>query len=407
MNSKKLTVGFFSPGWPLSNYPNGIVSYVENIISGFDKHSVDAVVLANSIAVDYKNGEVINVSKFADNQLGDRIIDAVLYRTSVSDALRSKIGRGVVRAVIASELPLDILEMEESFGASGLDVSKLTIPVVTRLHGPWFIVGDMLGVPKDRAFYRRIKLEGQSIVNATAVTAPSQSVLDQVRDFYSIDLPQAKVIPNPAPSVVEITKKWSLENCHNKTLLFVGRFDAVKGGDFALQAFRRLAIKDKDIQLNFVGPDRGIAYEGKHVNFKQFVEQIIPEKDIKSRVLFLGQLTTEEINKHRVTARVTIVSSRYESFSMTLLEALSLGCPTVAMPVGGITELITDGVNGLLADQVSAEALAEKVYLLINDSALMQSLSQNALEDCTKKYHPTVVAKQTLEFYKSVISNKL
>jgi len=407
MSSKKLTVGFFSPGWPLSNYPNGIVSYVENIISGFDKNSVDAVVLANSMAGDDKYDQVINLSKFSGNQLNDRLIDAVLYRTSVSDALRSKIGRGVIRAVKASGLPIDILEMEESFGASSLVVSKLSIPVVTRLHGPWFLMGDVLGVNKDSLFKRRVKLEGRVFSEFSAVTSPCKALLNQVKEYYQIDLPNAKVIPNPAPSITDSKLLWNIENCVEKVVLFVGRFDRHKGGDLVIDAFRIIASQDKEICLHFIGPDRGLIIDGTSVSVFEYIKQKIPEESISSRIIFFGAQNAEQISLQRRSALVTLIASRYENFPMTLLEALSVGSPVVATPVGGIPEVITEGFNGLLADQVSAEAIAEKVFLLINDRALMKSLSQNALEDCTKKYHPTVVANQTLEFYKSVIANKL
>lgn len=407
MNYKNLTIGFFSPGWPLSNYPNGIVSYIENIISGFDKDSVETLVLANSVGNDCINNKVIELAKYQSTQFSDRLVDAVLYRTSTMDALRQSIGRKIVRAVKASDLPIDILEMEESFGACGLVANKLAIPVAVRLHGPWFLMGDALGVKKDRLYKRRVQLEGQSLLQCAAITSPCKALLDQVREYYRMDLPNAKVIPNPAPLSEEgLESQWQIENCTQKVVLFVGRFDRHKGGDLVIDAFRILASKDKDVRLHFVGPDRGLLINGKSVSITTYIEQKILDKSISSRITFFGKQNADQIHLHRRSALVTLIASRYENFPMTLLEALSIGCPVVATPVGGIVEIVRNGFNGLLTDRVDAESLAEKIHVLINDQPLMETLSRNALEDCAKKYHPTVVANQTLEFYKSVIANQ-
>jgi glycosyltransferase involved in cell wall biosynthesis len=98
-----------------------------------------------------------------------------------------------------------------------------------------------------------------------------------------------------------------------------------------------------------------------------------------------------------------VVTSRYESFSLSLLEALSTGCPVIAPAVGGIKEIVSDGFNGILAEPNSAESIAEKIIALIGDTEKMKSLSKNAVEDCQDKYHPKIVAQQTLDYYNSLL----
>lgn len=404
MNSKKLTVGFFSPGWPLASYPNGIVSYVENIVGGFDKALVDSVVFSE--ATDSKEDRVVDVSKFAMSHIGDRLVDSILYRTSTMDAFRQSMGRRVARAVKITAPAIDILEMEESFGASSLVAKNLNIPVVTRLHGPWFLMGDVLGVDKNRSFKRRVQLEGDALKKAVAITSPCQVLLDQVREFYKLDLTDARVIPNPAPYIADAKCLWRAENCVEKVMLFVGRFDRHKGGDLVIDAFRLIAAQDKDVCLHFVGPDRGLLNNGVLISLPQYIEQTIQDVSIRARIKVLGQQNAEEIRLHRRTALVTVIASRYENFPMTLLEAISLGCPVVATAVGGIKEVIKDGINGLLVERVQAENLAEKVFELLNNHSLRESLSQNALEDCAANFQPSVVAHHTLEFYKSVIASQ-
>ena len=79
---------------------------------------------------------------------------------------------------------------------------------------------------------------GQSSV-ADVVSAPSRNVLEQVRDFYGLALPDAEVIPGPTRPV-PATERWKLEDCDPVQVLFIGRFDRHKGGDLIIEAFGRV-----------------------------------------------------------------------------------------------------------------------------------------------------------------------
>jgi len=267
-------------------------------------------------------------------------------------------------------------------------------------------MGDVLGVKRDRNFKERIKFEGDAINSAKAVSSPCQVLLDQVREFYDIELPNAVVIPNPAPVVVDPICHWQLENLSEKVILFVGRFDRHKGGDIVIDTFRLIAEKDKDVCLHFVGPDRGLMVGNEGISLAEYIQNRVTDISIRNRIHCLGAKNAEQIRFERRTAYVTLVASRYENFPMTLLEALSQGCPVVSTPVGGVKEIVTDGFNGLLADSIDAESLAEKVLMLLNNEALMQELSRNAIEDCLKRFHPRVIAAKTLEFYSAVIAEQ-
>ena len=86
------------------------------------------------------------------------------------------------------------------------------------------------------------------------------------------------------------------------------------------------------------------------------------------------------------------------------MEALATGCPTVATAVGGIKEIIVDDYNGLLAESESPQDIADKVLILMDNPAKMQLLSKNAIEDCSKRFSPEVVAAQTVAYYHSVLN---
>jgi glycosyltransferase involved in cell wall biosynthesis len=158
-------------------------------------------------------------------------------------------------AVKELTVTLDILEIEESFGTGNLVTKKTNVPVVTRLHGPWFLIGPILQAHNAWDFKLRVFNEGEAIRNSQGLTSPSLDVLNKVRQYYGLELSHAQVIPNPVPEV-GYDMKWQYSISQKPFILFVGRFDSVKGGDLVLEAFRQIALQNSDLELLFVGPDR-------------------------------------------------------------------------------------------------------------------------------------------------------
>jgi len=402
------SVAYVSPGWPLSHCPNGIVSYIQNLIEGFDQN-IEASVLSNGPVVGERSRGVVDLSSLPQRRsFVESFTDKVLYRIDLQYARERVFDRQVIKTArrisqgvaVLQDLP-DIIELEESFGVGHTLMKELSIPVVTRLHGPWFLIGNLL-TKKSSSYNQRVKSEGRAIFMSHGVTSPSYDVLNRVREFYDLDLPDARVIPNP----IKATPKevcWNFDSVARQSILFVGRFDSIKGADIAVAAFRLIALKNKDVEFIFVGPDRGIEIKGEQYSLSRYLKTFVPEANIRSRVKILGHCSIDQVVKLRRTASVTIITSRYENFPMSLLEALSAGCPTVGVAVGGIKEIITDGYNGLLAEPESAESVAEKSLALLNDSEKMENLSKNAMKDCDKKYSPKAVAKQMEEYYSRIL----
>lgn len=404
-----LTVAFVSPSWPLSKSSNGIVTYVHNILYGF-KGETKTIVLAPLEGSEVED-KLIDLSKLLMNKnIFQRLIDKILrhipflFAESIQYQRSSVINAGRVNLALQNlSHPLDLLEIEESFGTPDFLLKMTKTPIITRLHGPWFLVGPILNAQNERDFKLRVFYEGESIKNSHGVTSPSHDVLEKVKKYYGIDLPNARVIPNPVLEV-NANKQWRYESYKKPSILFVGRFDSVKGGDLIIEAFRLIALENKEIELLFVGPDRGLIIDSLDVKFNEYVERFIPEDAIKQRIQFLGHCDCDRIADLRMSALVTVVCSRYENFPLSLLEALAAGCPTVATAVGGMKEIIIDGYNGLLAESESPESIAEKVLMLINDPEKMQRLSKNAMVDCSKRFSPQVVAAQTVDYYQSVLA---
>ena len=405
-----LTVGFVSPGWPLSQFPNGIVAYVKTILSGLPIDT-KAVVFADPVIGIAQKNQLIDLSQFViKRNILQKISDRFYCRISLPFAASKDYKRRIIESADRIHLalqqldsPLDILEIEESFGTAKYLFEKCKVPIVTRLHGPWAVIGPILNMHNNLDFNTRLFYEGEAIKNSHGLTAPSLDVLEKVRMYYGLTLPHARVIYNPVQEV-RTEEQWQYDVTNTPYILFVGRFDEVKGADLLLDAFRLIASKHSTIELKFIGPDKGLNIEGKTLMFNDYVERFISEYNIKRRIKFLGHCNSEAIAELRKNALVTVICSRYENFPVSLLEALAAGCPAVATAVGGIKEIITDSYNGLLAEPESAESIAEKVLELIENPELMKELSKNAIEDSKRRFSPEVIATQTLDYYQTVLA---
>ncbi|OQW68529.1 MAG: hypothetical protein BVN34_07425 [Proteobacteria bacterium ST_bin12] len=409
-NNSKLAVGFISPSWPVGRFPNGIVTYIHNLMIGIDAIA-NPIILAAPLLIPEVRNRLIDLDKLEiSRNIWQKLLDKILAKCNCASMQKIQYQRYVAKnankillAVQQLEVPLDVLEVEESFGTASYLVKKNKLTVITRLHGPWFLIGAILQAHNEPHFKLRILFEGEAIKNSQGVTSPSLDVLNKVREYYGIALPNAQVIPNPVPEV-PYDMQWQYSMSQKPSILFVGRFDLVKGGDLVLEAFRQIAMKNSEVELLFVGPDRGLKRNDEDFKIDNYIERFILDADIKKRIQFLGHCNHERISELRKNALVTIVCSRYENFPLSLLESLATGCPTVATAVGGMKEIIIDDYNGLLAEPESPESIAEKVLMLINDPEKMQRLSKNAIEDCKKRFSPEVVAAQTVDYYQSVLA---
>lgn len=402
MAERALTVAFLSPAWPLDAAANGIVTYVDGVTVALRRLGHSPCIISKYTSDANPPPDVYPLEREERSTLA-WIRDGLTWRINPAAVLRQRFSRALVQAArrAIAEQGVELLEMEETFGLVQLVKPRLPIPVVARLHGPYFINGAALGVPADATFRRRIRHEGVGIAKADAVSAPSRDVLERTRAYYGLPLTGAVHIPYPAPTV-PAERRWSLAGCDPSRLLFVGRFDRHKGGDVVIDAFRVVAQRFPQVRLWFVGPDMGLTDEqGRHWTLAKYLAERAP--DVAGRIDWLGRQPNSSLADLRRKAFVTIVGSRYENLPLVVLEAVAHGCPLAATRIGGIGEIIEDGVNGVLARPGDPDDLAAAMLRLLGAPEFAAKLGRRAAEDCVRRYHPDAIARETATFYQSVL----
>jgi len=153
-------------------------------------------------------------------------------------------------------------------------------------------------------------------------------------------------------------------------ILHVGRFDRIKGQDVLIDAFSRIAAAFPDAMLHLAGDvDDGGPQLAR-------LRAQVDGLQLTQRVKFFTDVPFAQIPACYAAASVFAFPSRQEAFGLALLEAGSCGLPVVASRVGGIPELIQEGVTGLLVEPEDAAALAQALATLLGDPALARGLGE-------------------------------
>jgi N-acetyl-alpha-D-glucosaminyl L-malate synthase BshA len=108
------------------------------------------------------------------------------------------------------------------------------------------------------------------------------------------------------------------------------------------------------------------------------------------------------IEDYLQAADLALITSDSESFCLSILEAMFFACPSVATSVGGIPEVVEDGITGLLAPAGDVEALSSAVEKLIHDSARRTALGQSAQSRAQAKFSSSVIVPRYVALYREV-----
>lgn len=409
-NAPPLAIALTCPAWPPDRVASGVVSYVADMAAGLRNLGHRPTILAQSIRGDAGGGDPrdapIDLGPMAGARgVAGRLGDRLLGRLDPQMRLDRSVCRGVVlgarRAV--AERGAQLLEMEEAFGWPRRVAPRLGVPLVVRLHGPWFVNGPLRGAAEDAAFRRRVGRERAAILAADAISSPSREVLDRTRAYYGLPLDGAEVVANPGP-VVPPERRWRLDACDPATILFVGRFDRHKGGDVLIDAFARVAARRPEARLRFVGPDPGLADDaGRAWTLPDYIKEHAGEALAAGRIDWRGQRPRAEAAELRLRSMVTVIASRYETFGITVAEAMAQGCPLVATRAGAIPEIVDDGRTGLLCRPGDPGALAAAIERLLDSPGLAARLGAEAAEEAARNYHPDTLARRMAGFYRRVL----
>ena len=224
---------------------------------------------------------------------------------------------------------------------------------------------------------------------AAHVFTPS-AWLGELAVSWGVDAARVSVLANPAPALPELAPRDELRASFGMTgltLAFAGRLTAQKALGVALGALAR--VDGVALLIAGDGDERGP------------LEAKAAELGLGSRVRFLGPLPRERVVELFRAADASILSSSWENFPHTVVEALAAGTPVLATATGGVAEVVRDGENGLLVAPGDVEGLAEAIRRFFGDAVLRDRLRAAAVASVAE-YAPERVFARLEETLASV-----
>ena len=173
---------------------------------------------------------------------------------------------------------------------------------------------------------------------------------------------------------------------------WIGRMTAVKRTDDVLVAFKTLRESGIDATLCMVGdgPDRAS------------LEQRAHELGIVRDTLFLGY--QEDVAPFYAAFDALVLPSSNEGTPVSVIEALGAGRPVVATRVGGVPDVVRDGLDGFLVEPGATEELAERLGRLARDPALRERMGRQGRERVLPRYAVDRLVADVDELYRSLLS---
>jgi N-acetyl-alpha-D-glucosaminyl L-malate synthase BshA len=262
------------------------------------------------------------------------------------------------------------------------------MPFITTLHGT-----DITLVGLDRSF---LPITQFGIEQSDGVTAISAYLRDRTRDAFNIKNP-IEVIRNfvNCDVYVRVPTKYAAMRPNfaadsEKLLVHLSNFRPVKRVLDVIEVFGRVAkAVPSRLMLIGDGPDRSAA------------EHLALRLGVAERVHFMGK--QDNVNELLPLADLMLMPSEMESFGLAALEAMACSVPSIATRVGGVPELVEDGVNGLLFPLGDVEAMANAAIDLLRDTERLNEMARAARRTASERFCASRIIPVYEQYYERIL----
>ena len=254
---------------------------------------------------------------------------------------------------------------------------------------------------KEFNFSTRIRHETILCRSCDLVVATTPPQLDMLTSDYGADPARVHMIPpgyddNRFFPVSEASRQLIRRRLGftRPTILALGRLATNKGYDLLIRAFSLVARRNPDVVLHLaVGGARLDAYERRLL---ASLKALAGKLDLARRVKFAGYIADAELADHYRAADLFVLSSRYEPFGMTAIEAMACGTPTVVTVHGGLYRAVSFGRHALYGDPFDREDLGMMMYKPFRHPRIWNRLSRMGAHKARSLFTWTGIAQQLI-----------
>lgn len=386
-------IGFVTPESPYGSAGGGgIAAYLRAILPALAERGHQVTVFARSDAARefWTEQDRVRVLHFRLPSLHWYLRRVPLARRTFVLPLRQLEWSWAFARNVRAAARRDAFDVLEATETGGLFLSAIA-PTVIRLHGSEWIFRTYTGQPIDWNVQLGDWLEKRACEKASVITTPSHFQAREIAAHRGWNVERIRVIPNPiAREMLEAglaTPPRTPTDAPN--ILYTGRLAPVKGIEILLQA-ARLALPQM--------PTATFVLAGAW-QMPQPPQRYGLELDARSPdgVLWVGPKTRDELIRLYRQATCFVMPSLYETFGISVLEAMAFGLPVVATRAGGLPEVLSGTNRTRLVPSGDVQALAQAIVdALYNPSLEREQISVSA------DFSAERVADKTLELYRKL-----
>lgn len=183
--------------------------------------------------------------------------------------------------------------------------------------------------------------------------------------------------------------------------LVIGTVKALEqayGIPYLIQAFKLVCSRHPRLPLKLLIVGGG----SMHVALQGLVDDL----GLHERVTWTGRVPYDEVSRYHNMLSISVFPSNSESFGVAAIEASACGRPVVVSDVGGLPEVVEDGVTGLVVPTRDIRALAEAIGRLVLDEALRRRMGGAGRERVRELYNWNYSVRQMIDIYEGIVQTR-
>lgn len=307
------------------------------------------------------------------------------------------------------ERSYDVIHVHSGSYLYGLVLTSRALRGVARVHSIYCpIFNEEKTIIKQLG---RKVLASWATPNIDCIIGVTRNVCNSIRDANISDkkisfIPMAVNMDEFSYSCEREQPKIFKKGKASARLLFVGNTSYEKGLEVLISALGVLKKEGVDFQL--VAALENQSHLSEFESRRKMIEQKIKELGIEDHVNITG--VVNQIGAYLKETQLLVVPfqdvpelRRVSDYPMVLLEGMACGRCVIATPLRGVSEILTNGVNGILSESFTSKSFSKAMLQGILDSDLRRSIGIEARKTINQKYSTEIVSSQLLDLYRRLI----
>jgi glycosyltransferase involved in cell wall biosynthesis len=231
---------------------------------------------------------------------------------------------------------------------------------------------------------------------ATHILPVSEAVRSDINYTYSVPFSKCKVFYNSLSDPLKGINEFDNIIVDKNKISCIAKLDLSKAQNILIMALSVIVNKYPDLYIEFIGDGPS----------KEYYIRLASELNVQEKSLFIGELPHTEVLRRIASSVATVLPSISDACPLVIVESLALGTPVVASAVGGIPEMIRDGMDGFLVPRNNPGVLAAKLNLILSSPQLRDTMGSNARDNFLEKFEQKRAISQQAEWLEKLLEKR-